>query len=134
MLRMKKRLPYILTFCAALAVCVWVFFCSSGFIRNHGGDFCIVILIYAALKTVFCELSPFIAGGGVLLLAAVVEFLQSGIIPAYFNTSSPLIAATLGSTFDWLDLLAYLTGTFLIVPADRYGMINASSAHTRRTL
>jgi hypothetical protein len=127
MIEIRKRLPYVLTFCAAFAVCVWIFFCSSGFIRNHGGDFCIVILIYAALKTVFCGLSPFAAGGGVLLLAAAVEFLQSGIIPAYFNTSSPLLAATLGSTFDWLDLLAYLTGAISIVLADRYGMMNCNA-------
>jgi hypothetical protein len=117
---MRTRIPYIITALAVLSICVWIFFCSRGFIRYHGGDFCIVILIYAAIKSVFHTAPPCAAGSGIFLLAAAVEFLQSGIIPAYFDTSSRLIAATLGSTFDWIDLLAYLCGAITVSLADRF--------------
>ena len=115
---MTRRTAYFLIALFVLAVCFWIFFCSRGFIRNHGGDFCIVILIYAAVKSVFCRMNPFLAGSGVFLFAAAVEFLQSSFIPAHFNTSSALVAATVGSTFDWVDLLAYLAGAFFISMSD----------------
>lgn len=111
---MTRRAAYFLISLLVLAACFWIFFFSRGFIRNHGGDFCIVILIYAALKSVFCRMNPFLAGSGVFILAAGVEFLQSGFIPAHFDSSSRLVAATVGSTFDWGDLLAYLAGAMSI--------------------
>ena len=117
---MTRRTAYFLISLLVLAVCFWIFFCSRGFIRNHGGDFCIVILIYAALKSVFCRMNPFLAGTGVFLFAAGIEFLQSGFIPAHFDSSSRLVAATVGSTFDWGDLFAYAAGAMSISMIDHF--------------
>ena len=68
-------------------------------------------------------MNPFLAGTGVFLFAAGIEFLQSGFIPAHFDSSSRLVAATVGSTFDWIDLFAYLAGSASIVTADRLAIM-----------
>lgn len=130
---MPRRTAYFLIAFFLLAACVWIFFYSRGFIRNHGGDFCIVILIYAAVKSVFCRMNPFLAGSGVFLFAAGVEFLQSAYIPAHFNTSSSLVAATLGSTFDRMDILAYLAGSAAISLFDHFILLRTKHSSDQCT-
>lgn len=117
---MRKRIPYLLIFIITFVSGLFLFFKGNGlhFVRNYGGDFLVVICIYAAIKSVYHRLSPVIAGSGIFLFASSIEIMQGNLIPKYFNTSSKLVAATLGSTFDWGDMIAYVVGIVVIASVD----------------
>ena len=92
-------------------------FFKSGFIRVSFGDYLVVILLYCLLKTV-THFSVNKAAIIVLLFAYFVETLQWLNVLQYFKIKeSQWTDLTLGSTFDWHDMLAYTLGiaTVLIV-------------------
>ncbi len=88
------------------------------FIRVTLGDFIVVIFVYTFLTALFAKLSPLKVGTVVLFISFSVEFLQMGVISKLFDTSSPIVAATLGSTFDPHDLIAYTLGTAVAILID----------------
>lgn len=96
-------LLFVIEICIAL-------FVHDKFIRPFIGDLLVVILIYTFLKT-FWDAPPKQVAIIVLIFAFGTEFLQ------YFNIVERLgiekgsvLAIVIGSTFDWLDLLAYSLG------------------------
>jgi hypothetical protein len=89
-------------------------FSQDRFIRPFVGDVLVVILIYCLLKS-FLRLNANKVAISVLVFAFVVEILQ------YFNLvdllglqTNRIATIVLGSTFDWLDLLAYTIGISLV--------------------
>lgn len=87
---------------------------NDAFIRPHGGDFLVVILIYCVLQS-FIRLPVKGACIGVLLFAYVVEISQ------YFHLihllglqHSRLAALVLGTSFSWIDMLCYTAGMGLV--------------------
>ncbi|WP_245623999.1 DUF2809 domain-containing protein [Flavihumibacter petaseus] len=90
------------------------------FIRPYLGDFLVVPLMYCFTKS-FLNYPPAKTAVAVLAFAFLIECLQ------YFNWADKLglgqsvVARTiLGSSFEWLDLLAYTSGFIGILLAERF--------------
>lgn len=86
----------------------------DGFIRHYLGDLLVVILIYCFLRSIF-KVSVAPLAFGVLLFAYSIEILQ------YFDfvgrlglSQNILLSVVLGSTFDWMDILMYTIGIFIV--------------------
>ncbi|WBL25545.1 ribosomal maturation YjgA family protein [Zunongwangia sp. HGR-M22] len=95
-------------------------FVNGGFIRNVLGDYIVVFLIYYFFLS-FLETSRIKLAIFVLFLAYTIELLQ------YINILKLLkikrtIATTmiLGSSFDWLDMLAYTLAFLTLILIARF--------------
>ena len=90
------------------------FFVKDRFIRPYGGDFLVVILIYAALRT-FWNVKKITIAIVVLLFAYAVEFAQYLNIVKLLNLTGHRPAEIIiGTSFSWEDMLAYTLGVGLI--------------------
>lgn len=95
-----------------IAIALYV---PDGFIRHYLGDLLVVILIYCFLRSIFnVPVVPLALG--VLLFAFCIETLQ------YFDfvgrlglSQNLLLSVVLGSTFDWMDILMYTKGIFIVL-------------------
>ena len=84
-------------------------------IRPYGGDFLVVILLYCFIKT-FLNLSALRIAIPVLLFAYLIEGTQYFALIYRLNLQDSLLAHLLiGSTFKWLDMLAYTLGVILVL-------------------
>ena len=113
---MRFSLKYFLT---ALALFITEFliarFIDGGFIRNVLGDYLVVFLIYYFLLNFYkwqkIKLAVF-----VLLVAYLIEILQYvQILKILGIPKSTFTDMILGSSFDWLDMLAYTLAFLSIV-------------------
>jgi hypothetical protein len=85
------------------------------FIRPFIGDVLVVILIYCLLRS-FWQVSANVAALAVFGFACAIEGLQ------YFNLIDrlglrqyQLLVIILGATFDWKDIIAYATGSAIVL-------------------
>jgi len=92
----------------------------SGFIRNTFGDYLVVILMYCFIKSFYtiksksCMLI-------VLCIAYLIEFLQATNILSILNLSENTFAKLiLGTSFSFIDLLAYTLGILTILLIDSF--------------
>ncbi len=90
-------------------------FFQDRFIRPYVGDLLVVILLYCFVKSFF-KVPVIPLSIGVLLFSFVVETLQ------YFNLvellhlqQSKLARIVLGTSFEWIDIIAYSLGIFLVI-------------------
>ncbi len=115
-----SRTAYIITSVVLFIILAIIFVWGDAFpfIRVTCGDFLVVMFMYSSLLVLFPKLKSLIAGAIILVVAFSVEFLQMGVIGKLFDTDSKLIEATLGSTFDPHDLLAYFLGVLIAVVVD----------------
>ncbi len=88
----------------------------DAWIRPHGGDVLVVILLYCLVKA-FLNVPVVPTALGVLMFSFLVETLQ------YFRfvervglKGNRLATVVLGSTFEVLDLLSYTVGVALVAP------------------
>jgi hypothetical protein len=95
-------------------ICIAVFV-NDSFIRPFIGDVLVVILIYCFFKT-FLNIHSSIVALSVFAFACTIEILQ------YFNfvkilgwQKYQIIAVSLGSTFDWKDIIAYAIGIVTVL-------------------
>lgn len=95
---------------------------NDAIIRPFGGDFLVVILVYAFLKS-FIAAPPVRAAVYVLLFAYAVEVSQ------YFHLvdviglgNSRLAHVIMGDFFAWGDLLAYTLGIVLVLMVEQARM------------
>lgn len=88
---------------------------KTGFIRHYLGDFLIVILIYSFVKS-FLDLPVLKTAMGVLVFAYLIELLQYLDFVRWIGMGSMRLAnVVLGNYFDWVDMLAYTFGVFVII-------------------
>ncbi|UKN03131.1 DUF2809 domain-containing protein [Paracrocinitomix mangrovi] len=88
------------------------------FVRPFLGDVLVVILLYAFLKT-FLKVPPAQTAIAVLVFAVSVEIMQYFSLADRLGLSGNKFAAVIiGSTFDWLDLLAYVISFKIILYAE----------------
>ena len=116
----KRRFLYILLAIISFAICVLivVFFSQNQIIRGFVGDVVIIFLLYFLAKA-FYDASPLKLSFLVLLSAFIVEFMQYfRIIEILGLGQSKIARIVIGSVFDPLDLLAYLTGAILVYVLD----------------
>jgi Protein of unknown function (DUF2809) len=90
-------------------------FLHDRFIRPFGGDVLVVILIYCFIKS-FWKIRPNVAISAVFIFACIVEGLQYlNIVDILGIRQYKLLVIILGSSFDWNDILAYATGSAIVL-------------------
>ena len=88
---------------------------TNNFIRSFFGDVLVVILIYCFVKS-FMNLPVLPLAIGVLIFAFASEFLQYLKIVEIFGLQNSALARTvIGTSFAWLDLLAYAAGIAVVL-------------------
>jgi hypothetical protein len=110
-------------------------FVHDNFVRPYVGDVLVVILIYCLVKS-FLNLPDFVLALGVLLFAFTIEFLQYiKIVNVLGLEKSNLARTVMGTSFAWLDMLAYVVGVgfVLIVEKQFQKKFNKNYANTITT-
>lgn len=115
-IKLQFNKNYFLLFLLLLVIEILIaLFVHDSFIRPYIGDVLVVILIYCFIKSFFTTPATKTAIV-VLLFACIIEVLQ------YFNLAdklglqhSKIARIIIGSSFDWKDIAAYITGTFLLL-------------------
>lgn len=93
---------------------------NDAFIRPYVGDYLVVILLYCFVRS-FVKLPVVPLAIGVLLFSYTIEVLQ------YFNLvdhlglrHSRLAVIVIGSSFQWIDLVAYTAGIATVIAIEKY--------------
>lgn len=95
-------------------------FLHDNFVRPYVGDVLVVMLIYCFVKS-FLDVPEFVLAIGVLLFVFAIEFLQYiKIVHVLGLEKSELMRTVLGTSFAWLDLLAYVVGIGIVLAAEKY--------------
>jgi len=95
------------------------FFLRDGFIRPYLGDFLVVILIYCFVRSFF-DVSVFAATIFVLLFSYTIEFLQYlKIVETLGLQHSKIARILIGTSFDWMDLVAYTLGIGFVLVLEK---------------
>ena len=110
-------LGFILLF--IIEVCIALYLHDT-IIRPFVGDMLVVLLVYCFVMTVLLltttRIKITIVALSVLVFAFCVEALQATELLQTLDLSENKLASViLGSTFDWLDLVAYIIGTLFII-------------------
>ncbi len=105
---MKRRLPYIVAFCALLVIEIFIgLFVRDAFIRPYGGDILVTALLCCLARAVYPKLSPAVH---VFIFAAFVEFTQWIGLAKLLGVEGTLIGVIIGSSFSWIDIICYGIG------------------------
>jgi hypothetical protein len=95
-------------------------FVRDNFVRPYLGDVLVVILIYCFVKSFF-NLPVFTVALFVLIFSFTIEFLQYINIVEKLRLEQSAIARTIiGTSFAWIDILAYVVGIFIILFVEKY--------------
>lgn len=122
MLTVNKNYLYftVLLFIVETLIAIYV---HDQFIRPYLGDVLVVILIYCFVRS-FLKIPVVLAAFGVLLFSYFIELLQ------YFNfvtlvglENHKIARIVLGSSFEWLDIVAYTFGFFLVLLLENLRLI-----------
>ena len=110
-------LGFILLF--IIEVCIALYLHDT-IIRPFVGDMLVVLLVYCFVMTVLLltttRIKITIVALSVLVFAFCVEALQATeLLQTLGLSENKLASVILGSTFDWLDLVAYIIGTLFII-------------------
>jgi Protein of unknown function (DUF2809) len=125
-LRFDRSSFFVFLCVLSVEIAIGTFF-HDRFVRYFLGDVFIVVLICYFVRS-WCAIKVWIVALGTLIFSWFVELAQ------YFNLidmlgwrGSQLAHLTIGSTFDWLDLLAYTLGSILNLSIARsiYGKTDA---------
>lgn len=118
-MRFHKR--YFVAFLLVLGIeIVIASFVHDSFVRPFFGDFLIIFLLYFFFRT-FLKFSYKIIAIGVLVFAYLVEILQYINLLKLLNIQpNTFTKLTLGSSFDWGDMLAYTVAFLCIVFAEKW--------------
>ncbi len=114
MFRLNKKylLLALLLFIAEVVIAL---FFHDKIIRPYGGDFLVVILLYCFVRGLF-NISVMKAAVGVLIFSFLVETLQYfRIVHVLGLQESKVARIIIGSSFEWLDLVAYCGGITLVL-------------------
>lgn len=88
-------------------------------VRPYVGDFLVVIMLYCFIRA-FLLVRPGPVALFTLLFAYLVEFLQyANLLQALGLEDSRLARIIFGSSFEWIDMLAYTLGVLLVWLLDR---------------
>jgi hypothetical protein len=89
------------------------------FIRPYFGDFLVVILMYFFIRT-FANLDVKLTVVAVLLLSYLIEVLQYLNFVEWIGLGNSELARTLiGTSFEWIDIVAYSAGSMAILWFER---------------
>jgi hypothetical protein len=113
---MRFSKTYFLIFLAILVLEVIIaLFVRDAFVRPYLGDTLAVILVYCFFKTIISDKITILAVVS-LLIAFCIETLQATPFIAFMGLCENSFATViLGTSFSWIDMLAYTAGAFLIL-------------------
>lgn len=118
MIRFQKWYFFLAAVLFLMEVLIAIFIHDS-IIRPYIGDFLVVILLYCFLKS-FLDVHFLKLSLAVLLFSYAIELLQ------YFDwvdrlglERSTLARIVLGTSFEWIDLLAYTLGIVLVIVIEK---------------
>ncbi len=96
------------------------FYVTDNFVRPYLGDVLVVILIYCFLKS-FLKLPVLIAALLVLAFSFAIEYLQFlHIVEKLGLEKSKMARTVIGTSFGWIDLLAYIVGIAIVLIVEKY--------------
>ena len=108
---LKYFIIFILLFLTEVVIAKY----TTGFIRHTVGDYLVVILLYAFLKS-FIKSSVVIIAGFVLLIAYLIEFIQlTNLKNLYLEDYKRVFQLVLGTSFSVGDLVAYTLGILTVL-------------------
>lgn len=117
-MKINKKYIYLTVFLFFIEVCIATFF-KDTFIRPIFGDVLVVILLFSFVR-IFYRRDRLKLIIGVLLFSFLIEILQYFQFATILGLEENKIATIiLGSTFDWLDLFAYVVGALVCFPLDK---------------
>ena len=94
-------------------------FVTDNFIRPYLGDVLVVILIYCFIRSFF-RLPVLTLAAGVLGFSFIIELGQYlNIIQKLGLENSPVARTVMGTSFAWMDLLAYMAGIGIILVVEK---------------
>ena len=97
-----------------IEVCIALFL-HDRIIRPYMGDLLVVILLYCLVKS-FLKLRPMPAALAVLAFAYLIEILQYfQIVEVLGLQHSKLARVVIGTSFEWIDMLAYTMGIGIVL-------------------
>ena len=106
----RSRLPgaaaAILTVAVGLAVHTY----GDGWMAGYIGDALYTVMVYSLVVTVRPAIGPAAAACWALGISWAVEFLQLTDVPAQLSAAVPLVRLVVGTTYNALDLVAYVLG------------------------
>ncbi len=109
----RSRLPgaaaAILTVAVGLAVHTY----GDGRLAGYVGDALYTVMVYALVVVVRPSIGPAVAACWALGISWAVEFLQLTDIPAQLSAAVPAMRLVVGTTYNALDLVAYVVGAAL---------------------
>lgn len=90
-------------------------------IRPYVGDILVVILLYCFIKT-FLELKVRVVIAFVLVFSFGIETLQYlKVVEKLGLEHFRLARVVIGTSFEWMDLLCYVFGLFIVLLAEKIG-------------
>lgn len=101
-------------------------FAHDQFIRPYFGDFLVVILVYCFVKS-FLNTPFFKTAIAVLAFSFTLEVLQYLDIVSRIGLGDSKLARTvIGTSFEWIDLIAYTLGIAFVIYVENRLFINDS--------
>lgn len=96
------------------------FYVTDNFVRPYLGDVLVVILIYCFLKS-FLKLPVLVTALLVLAFSFAIEYLQFlHIVEKLGLEKSKMARTVIGTSFGWIDLLAYIVGIAIVLIVEKY--------------
>lgn len=109
---LKSLLIFLLIFLIEIAIALWV---NDTIIRPYGGDTLVILLMYYFVKT-FLNINPLSIIIGVTTFAFIIEFAQLFNLVKHLGLQhNRFWVIVIGNSFHWLDLIAYLVGTIILI-------------------
>ena len=111
-LRSTYLIIAILLFLVEILIALFV---HDRYVRPYIGDFLVVILIYCFIRSFF-NVSVIATAIGTLLFAFLLEVLQYfKLVELLGVENSKLARVIFGSSFEWIDLVAYTLGILVVI-------------------
>ncbi len=115
-----RRNDFFLAIILFLIEVVIAIYAKDKIIRPYGGDFLVVIFLYYSIRS-FVDIAYWKIALAVLLLAYVLEIAQYFKLAESLGVSKyPVAKLLIGSTFEFLDMLAYTAGIGGVLFVERY--------------
>lgn len=112
---------FVLIFIIEVVIALYI---HDSIIRPYFGDLLVVILIYCFIKS-FVDSKVLPTAVFVLLFSFAVETLQYLNVVALLGLEKSKIARTvIGTSFEWIDILAYILGITVVLIAERTANTN----------
>lgn len=115
----QKRFLFLFVLICLVEVFIALFI-NDRFIRPFVGDVLVIVLLYVFIRIFYTCDHPVIIALCIFFFACLVELGQYfGLVSLLKLPETSVAAIMLGTTFDWLDILAYATGVIIIIGVNK---------------